>query len=140
MWHPWKTASERYPHIKIVTAHRLPGRIRGLFDGETIWLCSSLNQAERRSTLTHELQHAERGLSALATRAREERIVDELAARQLITLPNLINALRISREPHQIADELWTDVHTVQVRLNTLDPIEVAEIEHTLEGDWLWIP
>lgn len=111
-----------------------------MFDGATIWLCSTLTQAERRSALTHELQHAERGIAAAPYRAREEVIVDELAARKLIPLPGLIEVLRWTRDPYQIADELWTDAHTVRVRLNTLDPIEVTEIEHALDGDWLWIP
>lgn len=140
MWHPWRTAAERYPHITIVTAHRLPGRIRGLYDGATIWLCSTLGQAERRSTLTHELQHAERGIVPPPYRAREERIVDELAARKLIPLPALVSAMRSGDDPHQLAETLWTDVHTVKVRLATLDPIETAELEHALGDEWLWIP
>ena len=140
MWHPWRTAAERYPHINIVTEHPLPRRVRGLFDGATIWLCSTLTQAERRSALTHELQHAERGIAAPLYRAREELVVDELAARKLIPLPGLVEALRASRDPYQIAEELWTDAHTVRTRLNTLDPLEVAELEHALEDQWLWIP
>lgn len=140
MWHPWRTAGDRYPHINIVCEHRLPRRIRGLFDGATIWLCSTLTQAERRSALTHELQHAERGLVGLPYREREERIVDELAARQLIPLPRLIEALRWTRNPRELAEELWTDIHTVTVRMATLDPLEVAELEHELEDQWLWIP
>lgn len=140
MWHPWRTAAERYPHITIVTEHPLPRGVAGLIKDTTIWLCSTLTQAERRSVLTHELQHLERGIPAPEYLAREERLVDELAARQLIPLPKLIEVLHWTRDPYEIADELWTDAHTVRVRLNTLDPIEVTELEHALEGDWLWIP
>lgn len=140
MWHPWRVAGERYPHINVVCSHQLPRRIRGLFDGATIWLCSTLTQAERRSALTHELQHAARGLAPLPYRAREERIVDELAARTLVPLPGLIEALRWTRDTRELAEELWTDVHTVTTRMATLDPLEVAELEHHLEDQWLWIP
>lgn len=37
-------------------------------------------------------------------------------------------------------DELWCDVHTVRVRLSTLDPLETAHLEHEFGDEWLWIP
>ncbi|MHC9291990.1 ImmA/IrrE family metallo-endopeptidase [Mycobacterium sp. LTG2003] len=140
MWHPWRTAAERYPHINIVCKHKLPRGIRGLLKGDTIWLCKTLTQAERRSTLTHELLHVSRGVPPPPLRAREERQVDELAARKLIPLHDLSRALRVSRDAAELADELWVDRHTVQVRLSTLDPIETAELEHEFGDEWLWIP
>lgn len=109
----------------------------GLLRGDRIWICSSCNQAERRSTLTHEIQHLDRGpvlLPHLAT--REERIVSEMAARRLIPLSELVDALKWSRDVGELADELWTDEPTVRVRLGSLDPIEVAELEHHLGDDW----
>lgn len=139
MWHPWKVAGERFPHITISSHYQLPKGVAGLWKDTTIWLCSTLTQAERRSVLTHELQHVERGLAAPIYREREERIVDELAARKLIPLPDLIEVLRWTRDPHEMAHELWTDVHTIRTRMNNLDPIEIAEIENALDGDWLWI-
>jgi hypothetical protein len=72
--------------------------------------------------------------------AREERIVDEIAARRLITLPQLVDGLRWTRELHQLAEHLWVDVPTLRTRMATLDPIEVTELEHALDGQWLWIP
>lgn len=113
----------------------------GLQRGTRIWLCRTLTQVERRCTLTHELIHQERGLVAdPAAAAREELVVDEIAARRLITLPALIDGLRWSRQPRELADQLWVDEPTLHTRMNTLDPLEVAELEHTLNGDWLWIP
>lgn len=138
MWHPWRTAAERYPHLTIVWQHRLPRGVRGLIEGNTIWLCSTLTQAERRSALTHELQHVARGVPSPDLLPREERIVDELAARQLIPMEDLVRALRASRDPYAMAEELWCDAHTVRIRMSTLDPLETAQIEHEL-GD-LWIP
>lgn len=133
MWHPWRTAAERFQHINIVTEHRLPRRIRGLFDGDTIWLCSTLTQAERRSALTHELLHAERGIVPAPYRAREERVVDALAARRIISLPDFVDALRWSQDDYDLAEQLWTDVHTVRARRENLTPIEIAWIEHHLD-------
>lgn len=70
----------------------------------------------------------------------EERIVDELAARRLIELPDLMEGLRWTRDPEELADALWVDRPTLNTRMRTLDPIEVAELEHRLEDEWLWIP
>lgn len=90
--------------------------------------------------MTHELQHVERGVPDADLLAREERLVDELAARQLIPLDDLTRALRASRDPYVMAEELWCDAHTVRVRMNSLDPLETSELEHALGDEWLWIP
>lgn len=114
----------------------------GLQRGRRIWLCKTLTQAERRCTLTHELVHRERGPVPVdpLDATREERIVDEIAARRLITFDALTDGLRWSRQPRELAEHLWVDEPTLQTRMNTLDPIEVAELEHHLEDQWLWIP
>ncbi|WP_234802321.1 hypothetical protein [Mycolicibacterium fortuitum] len=114
----------------------------GLQRGARIWLCRTLTQAERRCTLTHELVHHERGPVPAdpAAAAREEQIVDEIAARRLITLPQLADGLRWSRQPRELAEHLWVDQPTLQTRMATLDPLEVADLEYDLDGDWLWIP
>lgn len=66
--------------------------------------------------------------------------MDEIAARRVITMPALVDGLRWSRQPREIADHLWVDEPTLQTRIATLDPLEVAEVEHHLEDQWLWIP
>ncbi|BBZ85105.1 hypothetical protein MA5S0422_3942 [Mycobacteroides abscessus 5S-0422] len=96
----------------------------GLIKGNTIWLCKSLTQAERRSTLTHELIHVDRGIAPVIHRAREEHYVDVLAARRLIPLPALLRGLQWTNDDYELAEELWTDVHTVRVRRQTLTPAE----------------
>lgn len=139
IWHPWRHLAEQYPEIIVSTRHELPGTMMGYRRGNRIWLCSSLNQAERRSTLTHELHHLVRGPVPRHTRhatMREERIVSDLAARQLIPLPKLVDALRWTRNEHELADELWVDRPTVRCRMQFLDPIETAELEHHLNGEW----
>jgi hypothetical protein len=138
-WNPWRYIGEHYPHITVVRDRELPGRIWGLTDGRRIWICRRLNQAQRRSTLAHELLHIERGLPPTDPRglAREEKIVSALAARRLIALPDLIEALKWTREPAELADALWVDTDTVRARMNSLDPIEVAQLEHALEGQWI---
>jgi hypothetical protein len=114
----------------------------GLQRARRIWLCATLTQAERRCTLTHELVHRERGPVPTdpAAAAAEERIVDEIAARRLITTPALVDGLRWTRQAAELADHLWVDEPTLQTRMATLDPVEVAQLEHHLEDSWLWIP
>lgn len=141
-WHPWRTLRDDFEDVVVTCRYRLPDRIMGLQQGVRVWLCRTLTQAERRCTLTHELLHIERGPLPADGRlaAREERIVDEMAARRLITLAQLTDALRWSRHPRDLAEQLWVDEPTLQTRMATLDPIEVAELEHHLEDQWLWIP
>ena len=141
-WNPWQHLATHWPHITVVANQELPGNLWGLLAGNRIYLCRRLTQAQRRCTLMHELGHLERGPVPADPRgyAREERAVSIEAARRLITIPALADGLRWTRDPDQLADALWVDVPTLQTRMTGLDPVEVAELEHLLEGEWLWIP
>lgn len=112
----------------------------GIQRGRRIWLSFGLTQAERRCSLTHELVHRERGPVPRepVAAAREEKIVDEIACRRLITISALVDGLRWTTEPHDLAEHLWVDTATLHTRLSTLDPIEVSQLEYALED--LWIP
>lgn len=140
-WNPWRHAG-RLPHITVVTDRELPDRVWGIQSGNIIWLCRRLGQTRRRCTLTHELVHLERGPvpTDVRGRVREERAVSAEAARRLIPLAGLADALRWSRDPEQLAEVLWVDLPTLRVRMAGLDPVEVAELENRLDGEWLWIP
>lgn len=141
-WHPWRVLRVHYPDVHVSCRYRLPDHLMGLQQGRRIWLCSTLTQAERRCTLTHELVHRERGPVPTdpVAAAAEERAVDQIAARRLITLPSLLDGLRWTRDPHQLAEHLWVDLPTLQARIADLDPVEVAKLENRLDGEWLWIP
>lgn len=140
-WHPWRYMAEQFPHIIICTSYELPPGVRGLVKGNRIWLCRTLDQAGRRTVLSHEIGHVERGLPIYPRHhlygRREERIVDDIAARRLIPLPDLIDAMKWTSHRPELAEILWTTERMVQRRLDGLDSIEVAELEHQLEGDWL---
>lgn len=141
-WNPWRHIGDSYPHIIVDTWRELPDRIWGLQAGNHIWLCRRLDQARRRCTLAHEIIHLERGPVPTdpAGLAREERVVARLAAQRLITTDELVAALAWTRDPHQLADALWVDLPTLYARMAALDPVEVADLEHRLDGEWLWIP
>lgn len=111
-----------------------------MIKGNRIWLCRTLDQAGRRTTLSHEIGHLEVGMPIyprhhLYTR-REELAVDIMAARRLMPLPKLIDALKWSRNTAELAEALWTTPRMVQCRLDNLDPIETAELEYQLDGEW----
>lgn len=141
-WHPWRMLRDHYADVDVTCRHRLPDRVMGLQLGRRIWLARGLTQAERRCTLTHELVHRERGPVPHdpAAAAREERQVDQIAARRLITTEALVDGLRWTRQPDELAEHLWVDRSTLNVRMASLDPLEVAELEHHLEDQWLWTP
>lgn len=101
----------------------------------TIWMRTGLTQAERRSTLAHELEHARKGDPCVHHilgdwhEGKQESHVSELAARALIPLPRLIDALMWSQDEIELADELWVDRDTVLTRLETLTEHETNQID-----------
>lgn len=134
MYHPWRALRHLTDWTLIVAdlGDRLLGRT--CHTTRTITLNTGLLQVERRSTIAHELEHVHRGpvprCPMLA--AREEAVVDQGAARALVTLDALVSALQWSRELHEIADELWVDPATVRTRMEHLHPSERAYIKREL--------
>ncbi|PRC44552.1 hypothetical protein C6A85_99665 [Mycobacterium sp. ITM-2017-0098] len=70
-------------------------------------------QVERRCTVAHELVHDERRVFPTdpVMQAREETLVEQTAARRLIELPDLVDALRAcsTRCAETLADHCWVD-------------------------------
>lgn len=94
-----------------------------------------LSAAQRRCTLAHELVHVERGPVPADPwlAAREEAAVEAEAARRLIGIDALADALAWSSQPAEIADELWVDVQTLMVRVGGLSVAERRAV-----GLWWW--
>jgi hypothetical protein len=129
---PWRALGE-CEGVRLVVAD-LPGTLRGQIDfaTRTITLHPRLLPVERRCTLAHELVHLERGPVLVRLTPREERIVATIAARRLLPIEALADALRWSDDPHVLADELAVDVRTVRVRLATLSDDERAFVHNRL--------
>lgn len=116
---------------------RLPPRRRGQVDFVTrvITLAPHLDPRERTCTLAHELVHLERGPVLVRNTPREERAVAAIAARRLVPLPRLAQALRWTDDPRALAEELDVDPRTVRARLANLTDAERAELGQLLEPD-----
>jgi hypothetical protein len=131
-FNPWRTLRRR-PDVTVLFGDPGPG-VLGCIDYETrtITLAPDLLQAELRTTLTHELVHLERGPAPTGGGPREETTVELEAARRLISIGELVSAVRWTDDVHELAVELWVDEPAVQVRLRHLTDREHA----TLAAAW----
>lgn len=118
MWHPWR-ALRRLVNVDLILTRRLPIGVRGVTDGQRIWLDDQQLQSERRSTLAHELAHIELGHTGECTPV-EEAQARALAARWLIRMELLLDALAWTENLEELADELWVDLDTLMARLDGL--------------------
>jgi hypothetical protein len=129
---PWHALSD-FEGVRLEMA-ALPGSRRGQIDFETrtITLHPRLLPDERRCTLAHELVHLERGPVLVRQTPREERIVAAIAARRLLPIEALADALRWSDDPGVLAEELLVDDRTIRTRLATLTAEEKAFVHDRL--------
>lgn len=84
-------------------------------------------QRERRCTLTHELVHVEMGHVTACTQ-REDCRAQREAARWLIDMDDLLDALRWAEDMREVADCLWVDEPTLMARLDALTVAERAQV------------
>jgi hypothetical protein len=110
------------------------------FTCDRVVITTGMSQAERRSTLTHELIHKERGPVAPGCESAEERVVDDLAARRLITLEDLIDGMVWCYGEHELAEHLWVDHATLVTRLRNLSAAESRFINDELDRREMTFP
>jgi Zn-dependent peptidase ImmA (M78 family) len=137
MYHPWR-------HLDLLgldVAYADLGEDAGCWDPDQqlIWLDRQLTQAQRRTTLAHELVHAERDHEPCCTdwhERKQERTAEQEAARRLIHLDDLMDALAWSRHLREVADELNVDMAILTARIEMLDPEDQAIIAARFADDW----
>jgi Zn-dependent peptidase ImmA (M78 family) len=133
-YNPWSTL-RALPHIELVITRLPKGQGWWLPADEAIVLDDRLGQAERRSVLEHELQHAAAGDQRCCgpdggrQERRQERRADDLAARQLVSLDALAEALTWALCADEVAEALHVTVHVVRVRLHGLTQEEKDYID-----------
>lgn len=133
-YHPWLHAERLGVNVVYEV---LEDGCLGHWDAEAriITLARGLTQRQRRAVLAHEVEHAshdDRPLLDAVLHARRERATDAAAARRLIPIEQLLEALRWTGNERELADELWVDVHTVRMRLASLTPRERVLLEQRL--------
>ncbi|WP_058234355.1 hypothetical protein [Devriesea agamarum] len=121
--HPWRHLRDHWPHVRVEYGELPAGRLAETDGIALIRLRSRLVQAERRVAICHETIHLERGHRNPCS-AAEERSVEEETARRLISLDDLVWALRWTRDLQELADELWVMPATVATRLDRLNADE----------------
>ena len=138
MYHPWRALRALGDEWTLEWAP-LAGVVDKLglttWHDKTITLDPDQDQAQRRSTLAPELVHVERGPVADFYWPREERAVDQVAARRLIGIRELGEAMAWAHDLAEAADELWVDEELVRVRLEHLHPAERHYLRRRLQQD-----
>lgn len=132
--HPWRRL-RALAHIRLLWHD---GGDPGFTDFEagTISLRRGMNQAERRSTILHEVIHVERGPVPETLGDREELRVCRIAAQQLLPDVRLIGDAMVWAQGnlHAAAEELWVDEETLYVRLRYMThPAERAYMKQRIE-------
>lgn len=133
-WNPWLHLRQHHPDVRVHEVE-LPRHRLGCVDlaRRIVWLDWRLTDAERRSTLAHEIGHLERGMCCdPIAQPAEERAVDDWAARLLIDARALVRAIQWSAHLPEIADELCVDMYMVEARLRGLTDDEQDFIVATI--------
>ncbi|MBA2952161.1 hypothetical protein GON03_19275 [Nocardioides sp. MAH-18] len=133
-YHPWRRLRE----LVHVTLHWHDDGPAGWCRHSTqdVSIRRGMTQAERRSTVTHEVVHLERGPAVRGFSEREEREVDKEAARRLLPdIREVGEALAWASCVDEAADELWVDRGTLRARLEHLHPAERAYLRRRLADD-----
>ncbi|WLP90218.1 gp43 [Gordonia sp. NB41Y] len=133
-YHPWRDARRR-SHLDIAFVDHLPAGVRGRIRGDRIEINRHMLADERRCTIAHELVHDERRVFPVdrVLRAREELVVERIAARRLIALDQLVDVLRWTRHADEVAEELWVDVPMLVALVQSLTDRERDWIEGRLD-------
>ncbi|MCW2758706.1 MAG: hypothetical protein JWO46_2452 [Nocardioidaceae bacterium] len=99
---------------------------------QQVSLRDDLDQAERRASLLHELEHLDGGPAVRGYVQQDELATRERAARWLIPFEDLVRGLLWADDEEELAEALWVDVHTVRTRLRTLTEVESRDLSNRM--------
>jgi Zn-dependent peptidase ImmA (M78 family) len=139
---PWEHLAD-LTHVTFGVTRLPTGQGWWIPDMKAIALDDRLTRVQRRTVLAHELVHAERGdsnchyegrLGARQAR-RQEHSADLIAAHRLITLEQLVAALRQHPlDPAGVAEVLEVTQSALRIRLAALSQADKRHIEQRLSG------
>ena len=134
---PWRDVRLNWPEVRVVI-ERMTGDLLGEArdGGAVIALRAGTSAAQRRCTPAHEIVHLERGLRDCGQWLhREEQTVHRTAACRLITVTDLVAAIRDlggADDLGALAQALDVDRETLTVRLAALDQDELRTLRRAL--------
>ncbi len=137
MYNPWAELG-RLTEWRLVFAPLKGDRFGATnFTRHLIVLDSALTTTQRRCSLAHELVHVERGPIAHipVLDEREEAVVRAIAARRLIAIGDLEDAVRWGGGTSEVCERLWVTRTALEERLSHLRPAERAHLQG-LVGEW----
>lgn len=124
MWNPWQTLRDEFPdwEVRFVA---MPDDTCGTTDHrhQIIWISIELDRGGRRATLAHELIHVREHHDGPCSLVHEE-WVEDLAARNLLPLDELLRVLPWARSLQEAAEELQVDTGSLHIRIKRLHPAE----------------
>lgn len=141
LYSPWEDLAAR-PHLTYVKTRLPVADAWYLPDVPGIAIDDRLTRIESRCVLAHELAHIDlghhhqvagtgRGTGRIARRNESE--ADQLAARRLVNLHELVRRLLGASCRWEVADSLDVTEHLLTVRLEHLHPAERAYLKQRLE-------
>lgn len=131
---PWDDIGDRYPDWVVRFAD-----LRGMhevmsWDRGVILLEQSRTIAERRSDLAHAIGHLDLEHRGDTFNRKHEEAASRYAAKMLIDLDDLIEAMQWSDRYASVAESLRIDLPTLLKRLQHLHPAERAAIQRALDA------
>lgn len=133
----WVTNPETSPDV----VHRnLPSGVVGYYSRKEnrIYIDPALSQGQLRSTLAHEMIHAERGDYASGNEwldLKQELAVEREASRRLISIPELFHGARTCHSLEELAEYLVVDEEMLETRISMLTEAQAAQLK-TICGGW----
>lgn len=127
-FHPWRRLRDLGPTWRLRWREDLPWDVYGFTDypSRTIHMRQGMTFAARRCTIAHEVEHVIRGPFSACDELREETDVNRRCARLLLpSMQDLADAMVWHDGDYEaVAEELWVDPWTLEVRLGSLRPLE----------------
>ena len=134
---PFRELDEHLPDVFLCTLRLPHGRAWWLAPDSTIVLDDRLDTVGRRCALAHEIEHVRAGdvpVVHVHFRARQESRATHRAAKKLIRIEDLVDALRVTRVDVHLAELLEVDLDVLRHRLHSITANEQDHVERALEG------
>lgn len=134
---PFHELEHKLPEVFLCTLRLPAGKAWWLEPDQTIVLDDRLDSIERRCALAHEIEHVRAGDTAVVHvwfATKQEARAHHRAARRLVRLDDLVDALRVTRDEQQLAAILEVDVEVLRLRLDRITDLEQDYVERQIEG------